>query len=121
MILKRKQKRLVFFLPNFDVGGASESILKLTSFDNCLISITLFGYIFLYFKNFFESKIFNKILEISINFILPNRNLCTKISFALTITVSNRESFSLKELMMRTTGNFLLSTVLYSEANARYL
>ena len=32
MTLKKKQKRLVFFLPNFDVGGASESILKLTKF-----------------------------------------------------------------------------------------
>ena len=32
MALKKKQKRLVFFLPNFDVGGASESILKLTKF-----------------------------------------------------------------------------------------
>ena len=32
MTLKKKQKRLVFFLPNFDVGGASESILKLTKY-----------------------------------------------------------------------------------------
>ena len=32
MTLKKKPKRLVFFLPNFDVGGASESILKLTKF-----------------------------------------------------------------------------------------
>ena len=32
MTFKKKQKRLVFFLPNFEVGGASESILKLTKF-----------------------------------------------------------------------------------------
>ena len=32
MTFKKKQKRLVFFLPNFEVGGAWESILKLTKF-----------------------------------------------------------------------------------------
>ncbi len=32
MTLKKKQKRLVFFLPNFSLGGASESIFKLTKF-----------------------------------------------------------------------------------------
>jgi len=32
MTFKKKQKRLVFFLPNFSLGGAGESILKLTKF-----------------------------------------------------------------------------------------
>lgn len=32
MNLKKKQKRLVFFLPNFNLGGAGESIFKLSRF-----------------------------------------------------------------------------------------
>ena len=32
MVLKKKQKRLVFFLPNFILGGAGESIFKLSKF-----------------------------------------------------------------------------------------
>jgi len=32
MNLKKKQKRLVFFLPNFNLGGAAESIFKLSRF-----------------------------------------------------------------------------------------
>ena len=32
MIAKNKKKRLVFFLPNFSLGGASESIFKLVNF-----------------------------------------------------------------------------------------
>ena len=32
MTLKKKQKRLVFFLPNFSLGGAGESIFKLARF-----------------------------------------------------------------------------------------
>ena len=32
MTLKKKQKRLVFFLPNFSLGGAGESIFKLSRF-----------------------------------------------------------------------------------------
>jgi len=34
MVLKKKQKRLVFFLPNFILGGAGESIFKLSKFLN---------------------------------------------------------------------------------------
>jgi len=34
MLLKKKQKRLVFFLPNFILGGAGESIFKLSKFLN---------------------------------------------------------------------------------------
>ena len=32
MVLKKKQKRLIFFLPSFILGGAGESIFKLSKF-----------------------------------------------------------------------------------------
>ena len=32
MTLKKKQKKLIFFLPNFNLGGAAESILKLVRY-----------------------------------------------------------------------------------------
>ena len=32
MVLKKKQKRLIFFLPSFTLGGAGESIFKLSKF-----------------------------------------------------------------------------------------
>jgi glycosyltransferase involved in cell wall biosynthesis len=57
MTLKKKQKRIVFFLPNFEVGGASESILKLAKFlvkYNFSILIISLG------KNFYK-KDFRKI------------------------------------------------------------
>ncbi len=57
MTLKKKQKRLVFFLPNFDEGGAAESILKLTKFltkSNFSILIISLG------KNYYK-KNFKKI------------------------------------------------------------
>ena len=57
MKLKKKQKRIVFFLPNFNIGGASESILKLAKFlvkYNFSILIISLG------KNFYK-KDFKKI------------------------------------------------------------
>ena len=57
MNFKKKQKRIVFFLPNFDIGGASESILKLAKFlvkHNFSILIISLG------KNFYK-KDFKKI------------------------------------------------------------
>ena len=57
MTLKKKQKRLVFFLPNFSLGGAGESIFKLSKFlvkYNFSILIISLG------KNFYK-KDFKKI------------------------------------------------------------
>ena len=57
MNLKKKQKRLVFFLPNFSLGGAGESIFKLSKFlvkYNFSILIISLG------KNFYK-KDFKKI------------------------------------------------------------
>ena len=57
MVLKKKQKRLVFFLPNFILGGAGESIFKLSKFlvkYNFSILIISLG------KNFYK-KDFKKI------------------------------------------------------------
>ena len=57
MILKKKQIRLVFFLPNFSLGGAGESIFKLSRFlvkYNFSILIVSLG------KNFYK-KDFKKI------------------------------------------------------------
>jgi len=55
--LKKKQKRIVFFLPNFNIGGASESILKLTKF---LIKYKFSILIISIGKNFYK-KDFKKI------------------------------------------------------------
>ncbi len=57
MTFKKKQKRLVFFLPNFNLGGAGESIFKLSRFlvkYNFSILIISIG------KNFYK-KDFKKI------------------------------------------------------------
>ena len=57
MVFKKKQKRLVFFLPNFILGGAGESIFKISKFlvkYNFSILIVSLG------KNFYK-KDFNKI------------------------------------------------------------
>ena len=57
MVFKKKQKRLVFFLPNFILGGAGESIFKLSKFlvkYNFSILIVSLG------KNFYK-KDFKKI------------------------------------------------------------
>ena len=57
MVLKKKQKRLIFFLPNFILGGAGESIFKLSKFlikNNFSILIISLG------KNFYK-KDFKKI------------------------------------------------------------
>ena len=65
MLLKKKQKRLVFFLPNFILGGAGESILKLSKFlvkYNFSILIISLGKNF-YKKNF--EKINCEIIEIN--------------------------------------------------------
>ena len=56
-MLRKKQKRLVFFLPNFILGGAGESIFKLSKFlikYNFSILIVSLG------KNFYK-KNFKKI------------------------------------------------------------
>jgi N-acetylgalactosamine-N,N'-diacetylbacillosaminyl-diphospho-undecaprenol 4-alpha-N-acetylgalactosaminyltransferase len=57
MNIKKKQKRIVFFLPNFDIGGASESILKLAKF---LIKYNFSILIISLGKNFYK-KDFKKI------------------------------------------------------------
>ena len=54
---KKKQKRVIFFLPNFSNGGASESILKLTKF---LIKHDFSILIISIGKNFYKSD-FKKI------------------------------------------------------------
>ena len=65
MVLKKKQKRLVFFLPNFILGGAGESIFKLSKFlvkYNFSILIISLG------KNFYKKdfkKINCEIIEIN--------------------------------------------------------
>ncbi|MDA9669206.1 glycosyltransferase [bacterium] len=65
MTLKKKQKRLVFFLPNFSLGGAGESIFKLSKFlvkYNFSILIISLG------KNFYKKdfkKINCEIIEIN--------------------------------------------------------
>ena len=64
MTLKINQKRLVFFLPNFDLGGASESILKLTKFlIKYKFSILIISLGKNYYKNDFK-KINCDIIEI---------------------------------------------------------
>ena len=65
MNLKKKQKRLVFFLPNFSLGGAGESIFKLSRFlvkYNFSILIISLGKNF-YKKNF--ERINCEIIEIN--------------------------------------------------------
>jgi len=65
MVLKKKQKRLVFFLPNFILGGAGESIFKLSKFlvkYNFSILIISLGKNF-YKKNF--ERINCEIIEIN--------------------------------------------------------
>lgn len=65
MVFKKKQKRLVFFLPNFILGGAGESIFKLSKFlvkYNFSILIISLG------KNFYKKdfkKINCEIIEIN--------------------------------------------------------
>jgi glycosyltransferase involved in cell wall biosynthesis len=57
MKLKKKQKKLIFFLPNFELGGAGESIFKLSKFlikHNFSISIISLG------KNLYKKE-FKKI------------------------------------------------------------
>ncbi len=57
MNLKKKQKKLIFFLPNFNLGGAAESILKLVKYlakHNFSISVISIG------KNFYKKE-FKKI------------------------------------------------------------
>ncbi len=57
MALKKKQKKLIFFLPNFNLGGAAESILKLVKYlakRNFSILVISIG------KNFYK-KDFKKI------------------------------------------------------------
>ncbi len=57
MKLQNKQKKIIFFLPNFEKGGASESILKMANFlckKNFSISVISIG------KNFYK-KDFKKI------------------------------------------------------------
>ena len=65
MVFKKKQKRLIFFLPNFILGGAGESIFKLCKFlvkYNFSILIISLGKNF-YKKNF--KKINCEIIEIA--------------------------------------------------------
>jgi len=65
MMLKKKQKRLVFFLPNFILGGAGESIFKLSKYlvkYNFSILIISLGKNF-YKKNF--ERINCEIIEIN--------------------------------------------------------
>ena len=70
------------------------------------------GLIFLYFLNSLIFTIFNKSLDISLNNILLFRNKSTNLSFALTTTVSNKESLCGSLLRIFTTGNFIKSTFL---------
>ena len=69
-----------------------------------------FGEIDLYLANSFDLSIFNRILEISINLILFFINKLTRLSFALTITVSNNESSIFSFLIILITGNFFKFT-----------
>ena len=57
MVLRKKQKRLIFFLPNFVLGGAGESIFKLSKF---LIKYNFSILIISLGKNFYK-KNFEKI------------------------------------------------------------
>ena len=57
MNLKKKQKRLVFFLPNFNFGGAGESIFKLSKF---LVNYNFSILIISLGKNFYKKE-FKKI------------------------------------------------------------
>lgn len=56
MIAKNKKKRLVFFLPNFSLGGASESIFKLVNF---LVKFNFSILIISIGKNYYK-KVFKK-------------------------------------------------------------
>ena len=65
MVLRKKQKRLVFFLPNFILGGAGESIFKLSKF---LIKYNFSILIISLGKNFYKKdfkKINCEIIEIN--------------------------------------------------------
>ena len=96
MVLKKKQKRLVFFLPNFILGGAGESIFKLSKFlvkYNFSILIISLGKNF-YKKNF--EKINCEIIEIDSSrtffSIFKIRKLMieeTKKSFEKIVFISN--------------------------------
>ena len=96
MTLKKKQKRLVFFLPNFSLGGAGESIFKLSRFlvkHNFSILIISLG------KNFYRKdfkKINCEIIELDSSrvffSILKLRKLMideTKKNFKKIIFISN--------------------------------
>lgn len=96
MTFKKKQKRLIFFLPNFILGGASESIFKLTKFlvkYNFSILIISLG------KNFYKKdfkKINCEIIEIDSSraffSILKLRKIMineTKKNFEKIIFISN--------------------------------
>ena len=65
MLLKKKQKRLVFFLPNFILGGAGESIFKLSKFLNkynfSILIISLGKN--LYKKEFKKKRDYNNIIN----------------------------------------------------------
>ena len=98
MYLKKKQKRIVFFLPDFEVGGASESILKLAKFlvkYNFSILIISLG------KNFYKKdfkKINCQIIEIK----------STKTSFSI---------FKLRKIMINEINKNFYKIIFISNIN----
>ena len=87
MVFKKKQKRLVFFLPNFILGGAGESIFKLSKFlvkYNFSILIVSLG------KNFYKKdfkKINCEITEIDSSSSLKNNIVQKKFNLSLKINI----------------------------------
>jgi len=74
-----------------------------------VISSIFFGIIRLNFENSLFLRILNIVLEISKNWILLFKNILTKLSFAVTIIVSKRESLFGSTFKIFTTGNLFKS------------